>query len=144
MKDNYKAMVMASFVADSLALGVHWVYNTHVIDRKFGRVEHLENRSVNHIMGLKTRVILPITEIRPWYCWNPLQSARALISSVFPKAGGAFLKTTPDILTTLQKKPLKILLKAGGPNPLVPVQPILPARPGSPRLCTCTVKTWRP
>ena len=35
-------MVMASFVADSLALGAHWVYNTHVIDRKFGRVEHLE------------------------------------------------------------------------------------------------------
>jgi ADP-ribosylglycohydrolase len=42
MKDKAKAMVMASFVADSLALGVHWVYNTHVIDRKFGRVEHLE------------------------------------------------------------------------------------------------------
>jgi ADP-ribosylglycohydrolase len=42
MKDKEKGMVMASFVADSLALGVHWVYNTHVIDRKFGRVEHLE------------------------------------------------------------------------------------------------------
>jgi len=42
MKDKAKGMVMASFVADSLALGVHWVYNTHVIDRKFGRVEHLE------------------------------------------------------------------------------------------------------
>jgi len=42
MKDKAKAMVMASFVADSLALGVHWVYNTQVIDRKFGRVEHLE------------------------------------------------------------------------------------------------------
>mgnify|MGYP001192830074 CR=1 FL=1 len=42
MKDKAKAMVMASFVADSLALGVHWVYNSHVIDRKFGRVEHLE------------------------------------------------------------------------------------------------------
>ena len=37
-----KGMVMASFIADSLALGAHWVYNTHVIDRKFGRVEHLE------------------------------------------------------------------------------------------------------
>ena len=42
MKVKAKGMVMASFIADSLALGAHWVYNTHVIDRKFGRVEHLE------------------------------------------------------------------------------------------------------
>jgi len=42
MQVKAKGMVMASFVADSLALGAHWVYNTHVIDRKFGRVEHLE------------------------------------------------------------------------------------------------------
>jgi ADP-ribosylglycohydrolase len=40
MKEKAKAMVMASFIADSLALGVHWIYNTHVIDKKFGRVEH--------------------------------------------------------------------------------------------------------
>ncbi len=33
-------MVLASFAADSLALGVHWIYNTNVIDKKFGRVEH--------------------------------------------------------------------------------------------------------
>jgi ADP-ribosylglycohydrolase len=33
-------MVLASFAADSLALGVHWIYNTRVIDKKFGRVEH--------------------------------------------------------------------------------------------------------
>jgi ADP-ribosylglycohydrolase len=32
-------MVLASFAADSLALGVHWIYNTGVIDKKFGRVE---------------------------------------------------------------------------------------------------------
>jgi ADP-ribosylglycohydrolase len=32
-------MVLASFVADALALGVHWIYNTHVIDKKWGRVE---------------------------------------------------------------------------------------------------------
>ena len=39
MNDNAKAMVLASFVADALALGVHWVYNTNVIDKKWGRVE---------------------------------------------------------------------------------------------------------
>lgn len=35
------AMVLASFVADSLALGAHWIYDTADIDRKFGRVEEL-------------------------------------------------------------------------------------------------------
>jgi ADP-ribosylglycohydrolase len=40
MKEKPKAMVLASFGADSLALGVHWIYNTRVIDKKFGRVDH--------------------------------------------------------------------------------------------------------
>ena len=40
MKDKPRAMVLASFAADSLALGAHWIYNTRVIDKKFGRVEH--------------------------------------------------------------------------------------------------------
>lgn len=39
MGEESKAMVFASFAADSLALGVHWIYNTNVIDKKFGRVE---------------------------------------------------------------------------------------------------------
>jgi ADP-ribosylglycohydrolase len=30
---------VGAFVADALSLGVHWVYNTGVIDKKFGRVE---------------------------------------------------------------------------------------------------------
>jgi ADP-ribosylglycohydrolase len=40
MKEKPKAMVLASFAADSLALGVHWIYNTRVIDKKFGRADH--------------------------------------------------------------------------------------------------------
>ena len=40
MTDNAKAMVLASFAADALSLGVHWIYNTNVIDKKWGRVEN--------------------------------------------------------------------------------------------------------
>jgi ADP-ribosylglycohydrolase len=40
MKEKPNAMVLASFAADSLALGAHWIYNTRVIDKKFGRVEY--------------------------------------------------------------------------------------------------------
>jgi len=39
MTDKAKSMVLASFAADALALGVHWIYNTNVIDKKWGRVE---------------------------------------------------------------------------------------------------------
>ncbi|MCE5244463.1 MAG: ADP-ribosylglycohydrolase family protein [Desulfobacteraceae bacterium] len=41
MKEKAEAMVLASFVADSLALGVHWIYDVEEIDRRFGRVEQL-------------------------------------------------------------------------------------------------------
>ena len=41
MKDRLQAMVLASFVADSLALGVHWIYDTKSILKNFGRVESL-------------------------------------------------------------------------------------------------------
>lgn len=41
MEDKAKAMVLASFVADSLALGAHWIYDVNDIDSRFGRVEHL-------------------------------------------------------------------------------------------------------
>ena len=34
-------MVLASFVADSLALGVHWIYDTEQIEKEFGRVDTL-------------------------------------------------------------------------------------------------------
>lgn len=39
MTTNQKAAVWGAFAADALSLGVHWVYNTGVIDKKFGRVE---------------------------------------------------------------------------------------------------------
>ncbi|MBW2090829.1 MAG: ADP-ribosylglycohydrolase family protein, partial [Deltaproteobacteria bacterium] len=41
MNDKGKAMVMASFLADSLALGVHWIYDTKQIEDDFGRVDTL-------------------------------------------------------------------------------------------------------
>jgi len=41
MEDRAKAMVMASFVADSLALGAHWIYDPKMIESQFGRVDSL-------------------------------------------------------------------------------------------------------
>lgn len=41
MQDKLKAMLLASFAADSLAMPVHWIYDTDEIERRFGRVEDL-------------------------------------------------------------------------------------------------------
>lgn len=41
MQQRAKAMVLASFAADSLALGAHWIYDTAKIDQQFGRISSL-------------------------------------------------------------------------------------------------------
>lgn len=39
MQDKVKAMLWASFAADALALGAHWIYSIKRIARDFGRIE---------------------------------------------------------------------------------------------------------
>jgi ADP-ribosylglycohydrolase len=40
---NAKAMVFASFAGDALALGGHWIYDTSVIEKNYGRLDRYEN-----------------------------------------------------------------------------------------------------
>jgi ADP-ribosylglycohydrolase len=40
---NNKSLVLASFVADSLALGAHWIYDTDKIDAAFGTIHSLQH-----------------------------------------------------------------------------------------------------
>lgn len=47
MKKRAEAMVLASFVADSLALGAHWIYDTALIDNDLGRIENLRQPPKN-------------------------------------------------------------------------------------------------
>ena len=39
MEKNAQAVVLASFIGDSLALGAHWIYDTSRIEKDYGRVE---------------------------------------------------------------------------------------------------------
>ncbi len=41
MNEKARAAVLGGFVADSLALGAHWIYDTDRIDREIGRVDRL-------------------------------------------------------------------------------------------------------
>lgn len=43
MHDRARAMVLASFAGDALALGAHWIYETDRIEKEFGRVERLRS-----------------------------------------------------------------------------------------------------
>jgi ADP-ribosylglycohydrolase len=55
MDEKARTMVVASFVADSLALGAHWIYDTHQIERRFGRIQNLlkpEKASYHPTKGL--------------------------------------------------------------------------------------------
>ncbi len=54
-KSNGRAMVLASFTADSLALGVHWIYNIAKIQKKFGRVDTLLKPEANSFHPTKER-----------------------------------------------------------------------------------------
>jgi ADP-ribosylglycohydrolase len=55
MKSAAQAMVLASFVADSLALGIHWIYDTEQIDRQVGRITNLLSPSENGYHPTKKR-----------------------------------------------------------------------------------------
>jgi ADP-ribosylglycohydrolase len=52
-ENRIKAAVIGAFVADALSLGVHWVYNTGVIDKKFGRVEQYYDPLTSYHKGKK-------------------------------------------------------------------------------------------
>jgi ADP-ribosylglycohydrolase len=52
-ENRIKAAVIGAFVADALSLGVHWVYNTGVIDKKLGRVEHYHDPLTSYHKGKK-------------------------------------------------------------------------------------------
>ena len=53
MTDREKGMLLGSFAADALALGAHWVYNTRVIDKKFGRVDRFYDPVTSYHTGKK-------------------------------------------------------------------------------------------
>ena len=47
MDENRKAMAMASFSGDSLALGAHWIYDTERISKTYGRIDSFLKPPVN-------------------------------------------------------------------------------------------------
>jgi ADP-ribosylglycohydrolase len=55
MENRVFTMVMASFAADSLALGAHWVYDTRAIETHLGKVDTLLKPQPNSYHSTKDR-----------------------------------------------------------------------------------------
>ncbi len=55
MENQAITMVMASFAADSLALGAHWIYDTQAIESRLGRVDKLLAPQPNSFHSSKSR-----------------------------------------------------------------------------------------
>lgn len=55
MSENGKTMVLASLAGDSLALGVHWIYDTRIIRTQFGRVDDFIKPAANSYHPTKGR-----------------------------------------------------------------------------------------
>lgn len=53
MANNAQAMLLASFAADALALGAHWIYDPELIEKKFGRVDAYRNPAPPTYHGTK-------------------------------------------------------------------------------------------
>ena len=64
MTTQATAMVLASFEADSLALGAHWIYDTDKIDRRTGHNEKLCKPLPDSYHSSKRRGDFLITAIR--------------------------------------------------------------------------------
>ena len=103
MDDKPTAMVLASFAADSLALGVHWIYNTGVIDKKFGRVERFikPERPTYH----PTKDLGEFTHYG--FCWNLFVHVTGLFCPIFQIGGRSCLRLMMVMSTGPPKKPLK-------------------------------------
>ena len=55
MRDKAESMVLSTFVADSLAMGVHWIYDTAGLAAEYGRVEDLLSPQKNPYHGTKEK-----------------------------------------------------------------------------------------
>lgn len=51
MKTKARAMVLASFAADSLSLAAHWIYDTARIDQEFGTIDQLLPPAIDSYHG---------------------------------------------------------------------------------------------
>lgn len=113
MQTRRTAMLMGSFIGDALALGAHWVYNTNVIDRKFGEAvdryqtpltSYHSGKTAGHFThyGDQMLVLLEATAAEGGYAPEPFAQRW---QAFFQTYEGYFDKATKTTLENMRQAP---------------------------------------
>ena len=116
MKENANAMVLASFAADSLALGVHWIYDTALIDKQYGRVEHLLKPSAESYHPSKVRGELTHYGDQALVLMETLAGGSGFTLEAFSRNWQDFLKTYQGYKDQATRKTLENFQSGKGPR----------------------------
>jgi hypothetical protein len=132
-------MVLASFIADSLALGVHWIYDASKIANEYGRVETF--------IKPKEDSYHPTKDKGEFTHYGDQQLV--LLESVAAKNGfdlNDFSDRWQRLLATLTpppKGPSEISQKETAPTTPAPLPMIWPVHLASPHLFFAILTIWR-
>jgi ADP-ribosylglycohydrolase len=116
MQAYAKAMVLASFAADSLALGAHWVYDTALIDKQFGRVEHLLKPSGESYHSTKDRGEFTHYGDQTLKLLSALAGGSAFNLEEFAQSWQDFCKTYQGYMDQASRKTLENFKNGKGPH----------------------------
>lgn len=116
MRENAKAMVLASFAADSLALGVHWVYNTALIDKQHGRVAHFLKPSGESYHPTKERGEFTHYGDQTLKLLDTLAGGSGFNLEDFAQSWQDFFKTYQGYMDQATRKTLENFQKGKGPR----------------------------
>jgi len=116
MKENAKAMVLASFAADSLALGVHWIYDTDLIDKQYGRVAYFLKPSGKSYHHTKDRGELTHYGDQALLLLNTLSGSSGFNLKEFARNWQALFKTYQGYKDQATHKTLENFLNGKGPH----------------------------
>ena len=122
MMDNRRAMVLASFAGDSLALGAHWIYDAEKIRREFGRVDTLRKPLPNSYHPTKEKGDFTHYGDQTFVLLESISARKGFDLSDFSKRWQELFKTYRGYFDQATKKTLqnlaqgKAVEEAGSPS----------------------------
>ena len=116
MNEKAQAMVLASFAADALALGVHWIYDTDRIDKQYGRVVHFLKPSGKSYHPTKERGELTHYGDQALLLLNTLAGGSGFNLEEFARNWQALFKTYQGYKDQATRKTLENFLDGNGPR----------------------------
>jgi ADP-ribosylglycohydrolase len=107
-------MVLASFAADSLALGVHWIYDTEKIKQSFGRVDTLRKPLPDSYHPSKTKGDFTHYGDQTFVLLQSIAARRGFVLSEFSKRWQDLFKTYRGYFDQATKNTIQNLAQGQG------------------------------